>query len=745
MVSIKKFFKKIGYNFKKFIKKSVDKTLNFIKKGNYTKTKLVLVALASLCLSTICEYTIFRKWHPEFLSKNRIMLVSLIYMFIGIHFVFKLKEMYEWIHKNRYKIACAFLLFVTLFKYSGSSIVMFQEFSTPNGGLIQPHNDNSRYHTLLGKARAIRTDEWATSTTYILSQSRSANAFKYFSNVVRGTDTDMFTVANSPVLDILMLGRPLQIGFILFGNDYGLSLYWYSRLVLMLLGAYELCLILTKGNKKASLCGMLMITFSAATQWWYCMDTLIWGQIVIVLINKFMKTDKNWVKYLCALGLIISGLSYVFVFYPAWQLPFGYVFLGLVIWLLIENIKYGKYKFTKHDVIVIVLTLICIVLLLARWYGLSKNTLAAEMNTDYPGARTEVGGGARNLYAYFYNIFFAYEDFPNPCEYSAMLSLFPVPLILGLIYVIRNKKNLHFWIPMLIVGGFLTVYCVWGFPKWLSIITKMSMAPAGRVSIPLGTLCIYLLITLLGTFEDDDKLIGNHYISNFIAGILVLFIAYKANSTIGFSNDFLYLDNFKMLVGIEVFLIALIGILNIENKKMRDFTLYILIAIALVTGVKVNPVIRTTDIFYTKPVAIKMNEIKQEDPEAIWVVNDGGWYINDYALASGIRVLNSTGVYPNLELFETILGDKAEEYRNIYNRYAHVMFEIVDDESDVSLMFADNVSIKLNYKELSKLNIKYVLSTVDLYFDFSEDDFEKLYEEDGMYIFKVMEGNEVNE
>ena len=104
-----------------------------------------------------------------------------------------------------------------------------------------------------------------------------------------------------------------------------------------------------------------------------------------------------------------------------------------------------------------------------------------------------------------------------------------------------------------------------------------------------------------------------------------------------------------------------------------------------------------------------MQQIKTEDPEAIWVVNDGGWYLNDYAVASGIRTLNSTNIYPNIEMYEKILEDKAEEKRKIYNRYSHVMFEITNEESDIKLIHADNVSIKLNYNDLEKLNIQYIL------------------------------------
>lgn len=715
----------------------LEKIKFFINKDNFTKTKLILVAIMSVLIATLCEYTIFRISHPEFISKNRIMLVSIIIMFIGINFVFKLSKMYEFIHNHRYKIACAFLLFVMIFKYSGSSIVEFNS-------EIQPHIDNTRYHTLLGQTRRIRTDEWATSTTYILSQSKTEVPFQYFSDVLRGTPTDMFTVANSPVLDILMIGRPFQLGFMLFGTDAGLSFYWYARLVAMMLGSYELCLILTKRNKKVSLCGMIVITFSAAVQWWYCMQVLIWGQIVVVLVDKFMTTNKKRNKYLCALGILVSGLSYIFEFYPAWQISFGYVFLALIIWILIKNIKYEKYRFTKHDVAVIVITLLCIALLLGRWYMLSKDTLAAEMNTDYPGERNEVGGGALNLYSYFYNIFFPTEEYLNPCEYSSMLSLFPIPLILGLIYVIRNKKDLHFWIPMLVVGGFLSIWCVYGFPEFLAVLTKMSMSTAGRASIPLGTVCIYMLIYLIGNFEKDDKLI-NKKLSYVLSGIFILFIIYKAKTTIGFAEEFHYLDKFKILLGGEIFLALIFGVLNINNEKIKNYTIYGLIAVALITGLGVNPVIRTTDVLYTKPVAIKMQEIKKENPDAIWAVNDAGWYKNDYAVANGIRTINSTAVYPNFELFEKLLGEKAkeEEIRKIYNRYAHVNFEVTDEESNVELLFADNIAIKVNYKDLQKLNIEYILSTVDLNKNFKDNEdarstFKEIYNEDKIYIYEVL-------
>ena len=44
-------------------------------------------------------------------------------------------------------------------------------------------------------------------------------------------------------------------------------------------------------------------------------------------------------------------------------------------------------------------------------------------------------------------------------------------------------------------------------------------------------------------------------------------------------------------------------------------------------------------------------------------------------VANGLRVINSTNVYPNFELFETVLGEEIAalpENRTVYNRYCHV-------------------------------------------------------------------------
>lgn len=706
----------------------MEKIKNFLNKENYTKTKLGIIAVLSVICSIIFEYKFYTVYiDNSYDSKTRMLIMAMFFGFVGLHFVFKLKDLYEFIYKHRYKLAAAFLLFVMVFKLSGSSIVNYND-------QFQTESDDNRFHPLLGFARMVRTDEWATSTMYILSQGVGSDQFQYFDDELRGTTTDMFTLVNSPVKDILMIGKPFQIMFLLLGNDYGLSFYWYIRLVAMLLGSFEICMLLTNKKKRISLCGMLMITFSSAVQWWYCMDTLIWGQVILLLLNKFLETDKKSVKYLCGLGEIVAITSYAFVLYPAWQVSFAYVFLVLFIWILIKNFKNG-YKINLHDCAVIGVTLLCVAGLLVRWFMLSGDTIAAIMNTDYPGERREVGGGATILYAYFYNIFFAYKYCPNPCEASSMLSFYPLPILLSIVFLVLNRKDKKHWkflIPATVVSIFLTIWCKWGFPEILAKLSLMSMTTAPRATIALGTIQIYMLIYLLGAMDKDTKWI-NAKVAYVLPIFAVAYMMYQAVVTCSIAG---YFGWFKILISAILFGVAIFGIFNIDKEKIRNALLYVLMFIALVTGAMVNPVIRTTDVIYEKPICGKFAEIREAEPDALWLGDDTGIYLNNYMVANGLRTIDSTNVYPNLELFELLLGENAEAQKSSYNRYEHMNINITDEETRIELPAADNMLIWLNYHDLEKLGIDYIVVKNDINERGYDMEFEQLYYEDGLYIFR---------
>ena len=187
----------------------MEKVKKFLSKENYTKAKLGILVILAVIASVLFEYRFYTRYiDNSYDSKTRMLIMSIVFGFIGLHFVIKLDKLYEFIYKQRYKIAGVFLIFVIVFKLSGSSIVNYND-------QFQTESDDNRFHPLLGFARMVRTDEWSSSTLYMLSQGVGQNQYEYFSNKLRGTTTDMFTLVNSPVKDILMIGKPFQIMFLL--------------------------------------------------------------------------------------------------------------------------------------------------------------------------------------------------------------------------------------------------------------------------------------------------------------------------------------------------------------------------------------------------------------------------------------------------------------------------------------------------------------------------------------------------
>ena len=329
-------------------------------------------------------------------------------------------------------------------------------------------------------------------------------------------------------------------------------------------------------------------------------------------------------------------------------------------------------------------------------------------------------------------------------------------MILAVIYLIRNKRDWEFLVPTLLVSGFLLVWCKYGFSATLAKLTLMSMTTSQRVTIALGTINIYILVYLFARMNEGVKLLDinlpnkdnssrtklSKTISLIFTAIitvaLVIYIAYIAKKQLIMLLPSVegYLGKVKSIIAGIIFGVAFFGILNMNKKFLKNIALYMIIFIALISGLLVNPISRTTDIIYEKPISKKVAEIREKDPDALWMGDDTGWYLNNYLVANGVRVINSTNVYPNFELFENILEDRAEEYRAQYNRYCHVNINLGKyKENTVSAVAPDNVLIELNYTDLQKLGIDYIVAKKDLN-EAYDMKFEKLYAEDGLYIFK---------
>ena len=706
----------------------MDKIKQFITKGNYTKLKLIVAVIISFIISTI-----YTKAQPVFII-DRIFLVAGLVMFILLHFIIKLNDMYNWIYKSRFYIAGIAFAIAVIFEYSGSSIGIYDV-------ILQGETTNTYFEPVLGKYRNIRSDEWVVNTPIFISQAiDQQNKFAYNNNNLRGTSTDMVSVVAPAVLDILTIARPFNIGFILLGPSRGLAVLWAGKWISLMLVAFEFGMLITDKKKLISLCGMLLIVFSAATQWWNMTDVLLWGMLALILVDKYLKSEKLKTRIICAIGILISAVSYVFIMYPAWQVPFIFIYIAIFIHLCIKNRK--NYKLTKRDIIIIFFVILAIAGIGARYLLMSKDALNATLNTDYPGQRFEIGGdGKEVVFSYVYSYLLPYIETVNPCEPAGMISFYPIPMLLAIIYLIRNKdrkEHMSFFIPILIVSVIFSIFTLFKTNELFAKLTFLYMSPGRRLAVPLGFTQIVILIYLLSITNKNTKLIKND-----IAKVASILISVVIFSIVARTADAELLGGALQSYVLGLILVIYIYLILTQNsEKNKKALLIALSGMAIITGATVNPLQKGISVLTDKPLAQKVQEIVAEDSENnLWITDNTSFFMPNYLLASGAKVLNSTNVYPNFDLYETVLTEtdfNDENIRKIYNRYAHVTMDITKNENKVELIYQDSIRVKLTPQKVKELRIKYIVSTRDVEeFDTKDVDFEQIYNEQGVSIYKV--------
>ena len=626
-----------------------------------------------------------------------LLLVSIFVFFLFSFFLFKPKNVLDFIYKYRYIISLLILIIIVLGKFNGSSIGQWNN-------LIEPNNNIN--NTIIGTNREIRSDEWLVNTPFAISQ--KYNDYKYFNDIPRATPTDMFSTIFVPVKDIIIILRPFNIVYLLLGEEYGLSFYWYGRLIALLLVTFELMMLITNKKKLISIAGAILITGSPLVSWFYSnyiVDLLISGELCLLLFNRYLETKNNKLRVLYSILLGLTFSWFTLTIYPAWQVPLGYMYLAFAIWIFIKNYKYNR---SIKDYLLLIISIIIYISILLRFYLLSKDTLDIIMNTVYPGERIITGGGSLiKHFIYPISLFFGLSDYHNPCEVSGVYSLFPVPILISIIYLIKNKKEEDktniLVLLLVIVSILLTIFTIIKVPEILAKVTLLSMSPTERIVPIIGIICAYLIVLTVSKIDFKNNI---SKIIILLLTIIVSFIIIK----IGSLDRTWYLTTKKLIISLMV--LSLITYLYINSKRNNYYLFSILLLfIGIINIVIVNPVNIGTSVLHKKETAKEIQKLVKKDNNAKWIsVNN--IFLGNYIIANGGKTINSTNIYPNIEMWKKI--DKEKKYNDIYNRYAHVIIELTDEENKFELVQQDTIKLYLNYNSIKDLDIKYLISSEKL-------------------------------
>lgn len=648
----------------------------------------------------------------------RILFLTILIILLLLHIWLDVKKMYQFIFKYRVIIAFAVFAFMLVNKLHFSSIGMYDLY-------VQNGKGSEFIEPIFGKARSIRSDEWLVGTPRKLTTSFEGVTGK--NGIPMALEVNSLT-ATGVELNLAALASPLYWGYLTGSAEFGISFYWSGFLIFAFMFSFEMCLILSKNKKLLSLIGACLITFSSYYLWWSgAANWLIPGQAAIVFLNYAINAKKKWSKLLYGIGVAISGASFIIILYPAWQVPAGYMLMILLVWLIVKSWDTIK-KFDKKDWTIIAGCIIFMAAMVVSYFVANSEYTAIITQTVYPGERVSNGGNTiSKLFNYIGGWLFGIREIANPSEAGIVLNLYPLPIIMGIIYMIKNKKADGLIISMIALSVFLSFYCSTGIPMWLSKITLMSNSIAVRAVDVLAVIQLYLFIIIAGQIEDKDKL--KRIPVFIITFIVVLGGAYIFNKTMP-----VYFNKYELLAISVGLSICVTPWLSKSKACEKIITAAIICLVTTVTGFKVLPVMKGLDVIYSKPVAQEISDIVKEDEDAKWICINS-IVASGYTISCGAPTINSTNYIPNYELWKIL--DEDGKYDEYYNRYAHMDIVLTEGETTVKLIQADYILVSLSYDDLEKIDVKYIYAWEPVQSGGSVE-LKEIYNEYGSYIYEVI-------
>ena len=582
-------------------------------------------------------------------------------------------------------------------------------------------------------ANPYRSDEFGLNTIFAIAQEKNLDdSYPYISNIVRGTSTDMYIVYGQPVKDIGILFRPFHWGYLLFGSEKGLAFFWCGRLIFLFMVSFEFGRLFLKNRKKLAVVYAVFIAMSPVLQWWFAInglaEMLIFSQLCSIMLYLFMRTASVWKGMIYSFVFFWSGCVYILLFYPAWQVVFGYAYLGVFVWIIIENRKQFIWK-GKADIISILIPALCCGGILLFLIYRSWDTIQSVMNTVYPGNRIDTNKlEIWKILCGTYNMYLPLTDSQMVIPWG-FIDLFPLNIILAGYVLFKKRKKDGMLIIMLAIDLILIVFFTLPVPEILMKVTLLSLTTCDRALIGIQFLNIIVLFRSVSLLDDGIKS-GRVIVAAIIYAFAVVMIFSETVDSIPLS----LIMKVGMFLAMCIFSFLLC---NSHKEKESRILISFTIMVFLVAGGLVNPIQKGLSMVERSNILGEITEIVEEDNEAKWISVDLPYPETNISLLAGASTINSTNVYPTLERWEMLDPDGV--YTDVYNRYAHITINLkVDEKTEFELVAPDHFLINLNVNDLEKLEVKYILSREDLT-SYSNDNvlIENIKKVDGYFIYEI--------
>ncbi len=304
------------------------------------------------------------------------------------------------------------------------------------------------------------------------------------------------------------------------------------------------------------------------------------------------------------------------------------------------------------------------------------DTIQTVRHSDYPGQRI-ANGGSQTIWHLFRGNVLTFKPPPdwgdlNPCEGAGFFMLFPLVCAAFARDWWRTRR-----VPAPLIfalAAYLACLLIWnlaGFPEILARWTLLARAPPSRTLIGLGGADLLLLAGYAAGRSWKQPALRRDRFSPWIVGLL------WAGFHVGFAFKLASVfPGYQLSAGLigGIFSAALAPLLYLAPRLV----LPAIMAASILGTYDLNPVARGGTAFIrenalSQKILALDREGGRQGRRPIWIAY-GDMHLPNLCRMLGAKALNGVHAYPQLELWRKL--DPAGHSRSVYNRYAHIVFDL---------------------------------------------------------------------
>lgn len=604
-------------------------------------------------------------------------------------------------------IVTVILLTFTVLGISGSSLGVFDNLLTAA----------PTANTLSGHARGIRSDEWSIVTPLTIAQSKDGFPISN-KNVSKGQD--MSVVIDVPYAGWSTAFRPQNLLFFIIPAVNAFAFKWWFLSWVLLLGAYFFTLLFTKRYWMASLIAIFSL-MTPFLQWWYqnvAVLSIGYSLLLLVVATHLLRSKKIGSRVVLSTLLGYITTCFLLLLYPPFQIPTALFAVSVFLGIYFSENKLDD-LWEKRIWLRFALPLLASALISLVFVFFHRGTISAIEHTVYPGSRdVAAGGGSIAPFLYWPLSQLMLRDTPlsifgqNQSEASSFIfvGLLLVPYLSY--YFMRNwnkvlvlRRSVFIASSLLLAVLFARMFIpVGGF---LYKLVGLNLVTQPRLIIGMGMINITMMVLAVSLPTKQRKGLKSYVDSSVIINFLLAFCVILTGLFAVKLHYGLPGTGLHQILVIVVILSLSVAALTHKFIGVRYFGLLLAVIFSLSASLTVNPLYRGFGSLVSSPLSKTIQNIASKD-KSYWVT-EGDIRLESIPIANGAREISGVNTYPQTALWSKYFPGK----ESIYNRYAHVVFNLDDSIKNKQIRLNGPDSFIINVPScdpmLRELDVEYLL------------------------------------